>query len=109
MIGTLPNESKVEHLPTLEWVTDPVGVPAGDYVKFSYRRTTASMDAGVTAAAEYDTDLLDPWTTAVDTVGGVVILELPNAEIPGNDVEVYIPRNLAVAGKLFSRLTVTVP
>ncbi|MDP3851842.1 MAG: autotransporter-associated beta strand repeat-containing protein, partial [Luteolibacter sp.] len=109
VIGNLPNQTKVENLPTIGLVTNPAGVPAGDYLKFSYRRSTASVDAGVTSGAQYDTDLVGPWTTATDGVAGVTILTVANGAIPGHDVEVYIPRSLAVSGKLFGRLSVVVP
>jgi hypothetical protein len=109
VIGNLPNQTKVANLPTIQLVTDPAGLPAGDYLKFSYRRSTVSDDAGMTSAAQYDGDLLAPWTTALHGTDGVSIIETPNAAIPGHDVDVYIPRGLAVGGKLFGRLAVTVP
>jgi len=61
-------------MPQLALVTDPAGVPAGDYLEFTYRRTDLSVSAGVAAACETATDLLGPWTTAVDGVDGVVVL-----------------------------------
>jgi hypothetical protein len=109
VIGTLPNESKVEHLPTIALVTDPADLPAGEYLRFSYRRTTASVDAEVGSGAQYDTTLAGPWTDAVDGVSGVAIVETPNGAIPGDDIDVYIPQSLADGGKLFGRLSVTVP
>jgi len=109
VIGNLPNQTKVENLPTIEMVTNPPGVPAGDYLKFTYRRTSESVAAGVTAAAQYDVDLAGAWTTAINGTDGVVILEVADDLIPGHLVEVYIPRSLAADGRLFGRLAVTVP
>jgi hypothetical protein len=109
VIGSLPNETKVEHLPTIELVTDPAGVPAGAYLKFSYRRSTVSMDAGVAAAAQYATDVAGPWTAAANGIDGVTIVEVANGDIPGTDVVVYLPRSLAPDGRMFARLAATVP
>lgn len=108
VIGNAPNQTKVENLPAGTLVTDPAGVtPTGNYLKFAYRRTAAAVDAGVTAAVQYDADLVGPWTTAVNGVGGVTIIETANAGLPGTDVKVYIPR--VANTKLFSRLAVEVP
>jgi len=108
VIGNAPNQTKVENLPVGTLVTNPAGVsPAGDYLKFVYRRTTASVDAGVVSSVQYDTDLVGTWTTAANGVGNVTILETANAGLPGTDVEVYIPRTANT--KLFGRLSVVVP
>ncbi|MES2657356.1 MAG: autotransporter-associated beta strand repeat-containing protein [Verrucomicrobiota bacterium] len=109
VIGNQPNQTKVENLPTITLVTDPAGVPAGDYLKFSYRRTTTSTSGGVASGAQYDVDLTGIWTGAVDNVAGVEIIETANALIPGHDVDVYIPRSLAAGGTLFGRLSAVVP
>lgn len=101
-------------LPTIELVTDPVGLPAGDYLLFTYRRTDLSVAAGLTATCQYDTGLADPWTTAVNGVDGVVIVEdedypwtSPPAAEPTDRVRVFIPRGVTPA--LFGRLKVVVP
>ncbi|MES2922999.1 MAG: autotransporter-associated beta strand repeat-containing protein [Verrucomicrobiota bacterium] len=109
VIGNQPNQTKVENLPTITLVTNPAGVPPGDYLKFSYRRTTTSTSAGITSGAQYDVDLTGTWTGAVDNVAGVEIIETANALIPGHDVDVYIPRSLAAGGTLFGRLSAVVP
>ena len=109
VIGNLPNQTKVENLPTVGLVTDPPGVPAGDYMKFTFRRSSASVEAGVGSAAQYDVDLAGMWATAFNGTDGVAILEVEDAAIPGHVVEVYIPRSLAADGRLFGRLAVTVP
>ena len=100
-------------LPTIELVTDPAGVPAGNYLLFTYRRTDLSVTAGVTAACESDTDLVAPWSTAVGGVSGVVILTDDNYGLftpPAADtdrVRVFVPRGVNTT--LFGRLNVQVP
>jgi autotransporter-associated beta strand protein len=103
-------------LPTLELVTDPVStpaIPAGDYLLFTYRRTAISETAGVTAGCETDTDLVGPWTPAIDGVGGVLIQEdlnfsfTPAAPADTDRVRVYVP--LGANTELFGRLNVQVP
>lgn len=100
-------------LPTIELVTDPAGVPAGDYLLFTYRRSDLSVLAGVTAVAEFDADLLAPWTTAVDGVDGVEILVDDNYGSfvpPAADtdrVRVFVPRGANPL--LFGRLGAIVP
>jgi hypothetical protein len=107
VIGNQPNQNSVVNLPTLDLVTDPSGLPAGEYLKFSYRRSDASVDAGVTAIAEHDTDLEGVWTDAVAGVDGVVVNETEDLTIPGVRVDVFIPRGANAT--LFGRLSVTVP
>ena len=100
-------------LPTIEMVTDPAGVPAGNYLLFTYRRTDLSVTAGVTATCETDTNLVGLWTTAVGGVDGVVILTDDNYASftpPAADtdrVRVYVPRGANLT--LFGRLNVLVP
>lgn len=107
VIGNLPNSNKIENLPVSTLVTDPGGsVPNGDYLKFSYRRTTASVQAGVMASVQYGTDLAG-WANAVDGTGGVHIIETADAGLPGTDVVVYIPRGAAT--EFFGRLSVLAP
>lgn len=107
VIGDVPNQAKVENLPAGTLVTADLGDGSINYLKFAYRRTAASVDAGVTASVEYDADLVGPWTTAVNDVAGVKIIETANGGLPGTDVAVYIPRG--VNTKLFGRLVAEVP
>lgn len=107
VIGNLPNLASVVNLPTIELVTDPAGVPAGDYLKFSFRRSDASVGAGLVAVAETDNNLQGPWTDALDGVDGVVIQETEDPTIPGDRVDVFVPRGENAT--LFGRLSVTVP
>ncbi|MEO5916279.1 MAG: autotransporter-associated beta strand repeat-containing protein [Luteolibacter sp.] len=94
-------------LPTSELVTNPGGsVPNGNYLKFTFRRTSAS--ASLTPAAQSDTDLAGPWTTAVAGQGGVVVVTTANFYGTGVDrVICYIPR--PATGPFFGRLSVTTP
>jgi methylmalonyl-CoA mutase cobalamin-binding domain/chain len=100
-------------LPTLELVTDPAGLPAGNYFLFTYRRTDESVAAGLLATCQYDDDLLGTWTTAQDGVNGVSILQDDNFGSfvpPATDtdrVRVFVPRGSNP--KLFGRLNVEVP
>jgi len=112
--GDPKNSMDVKLLPELELVTDPgEGVPAGDYLKFTYRRTQLSVDAGLIAACEYGSDLVSEWTPVVSPYPeGVVVLEdkpfAPYSTIALTDrVRVFVPR--AGSAKLFGRLRVTVP
>lgn len=109
VIGNIPNQTKVENLPTLTLVTNPGGiVPDGDYLKFSYRRSDASVNAeAVMEVAYHVTELDAPWSIADAGVDGVVQVEVENFGIPGYDIDVYIPRNSEA--KFFTRLHVTVP
>ena len=113
VVGGLPADGgdDVALMPTGSLVTDPAGVPAGDYIEYVYRRTDLSVASGVTSVVQYGTDLQD-WTTAVGGVGGVVILEdndfYPDYQGSGVDrVRVYIPRGANL--KLFAGLQVAVP
>lgn len=101
-------------LPTIELVTDPAGVPAGNYLAVTYRRTDLSVDGGVVASLEYDLDLLGTWSTAQDGVNGVEILVddnygsfVPPAAANTDRVRVYIPRGSNA--NLFGRVRATVP
>ena len=101
-------------LPTLELVTNPGGgVPAGNYLLFTYRRSDLSVAGSVTSACETDTDLVGPWTAAIDGASGVVIQVddnftfTPPAAAATDRVRVYVPRGANT--KLFGRLDVVVP
>jgi autotransporter-associated beta strand protein len=102
-------------LPTIELVNaDPDGdTTFSDYLLFTYRRTAISETALVAAACETDTDLVGPWSTAINGASGVVIQEdlnftfTPAAPANTDRVRVYVPRG--VNTKLFGRLNVMVP
>jgi autotransporter-associated beta strand protein len=102
-------------LPTIELVNaDPDGdTTFSDYLLFTYRRTAISETALVAAACETDTDLVAPWTPAINAVSGVVIQEdinftfTPAAPANTDRVRVYVPRDANT--KLFGRLNVVVP
>jgi autotransporter-associated beta strand protein len=98
-------------LPTMTLVTNPGGtVPNGSYVRFSYRRTAASLS--VNPRVEFDADLAGPWTNATGSTGVVqeVVSDFYASPTMADRVDVFIPRALyEVQGKLFCRLVVTVP
>ena len=102
-------------LPTLELVTDPVGIPvipAGKYLLFTYRRSDLSVAAGVTAGCETDTDLVGPWTAATGAPGVVIQVDdnftfTPPAAANTDRVRVYVPRGANTVQ--FGRLNVLVP
>jgi len=56
----------------------------------------------------YNSDLLDPWNAALGAPGVIVTTDLA-IETGVDQVNVYLPRSLAVDGKLFARLQVVVP
>ncbi len=112
VIGGIPeNRMDVNLLPTVSPVVadpDANGVNS-DYLLFTYRRTDrAKNDASTTIKVEWSTDLAGQWANAVETSGVVVVEENDGFE-PGVDrVKVYLPRSLAVNGKLFARLGVSI-
>jgi autotransporter-associated beta strand protein len=96
-------------MPKIALVTNPGGtVPDGDYLRLTYRRSSASTTAGITTIAEYDSDLNAPWTSATDGVDGVVIITTENGFAAGIDkVETFIPRGSL--STIFGRVKATVP
>jgi hypothetical protein len=91
-------------LPTLDVVSDP------NFYIFTYRRSdTANNDPTTTVAVLYGSDL-GTWTTAVHDGVNVIITVTDNffGTDPGIDrVVVKLKRTLAVAGRFFVRLGVT--
>jgi autotransporter-associated beta strand protein len=95
-------------LPTLELLSTDLGAGAANYFCFTYRHTENSVAAGVTAGAEYSTDLTGIWIQAVNGTGGVKVVEAKDFHGAGIDrVQVYIPR--AANDPIFGRLKVVVP
>ncbi|MCX6873871.1 MAG: HYR domain-containing protein [Verrucomicrobia bacterium] len=111
--GNPENVMDAALLPTIELVKDPVGLPAGGYLLFTYRRSDLSVAAGVSANCETDTDLVAPWTPATGAPGVVIQVDdnyasfVPPATAPTDRVRVYLPRG--ANPKLFGHLRVTVP
>ncbi len=113
VIGGDPKDGMdVALLPTIELVADPAGLPAGNWVLFTYRRTDLAVAAGLGIAGEYGVDLVN-WAEAQNGVDGVVILEDDNyagfdppATADTDRVRIYAPQVLQT---LFGRLKVTVP
>ena len=100
-------------LPTIGAVTDPPGLPAGHYLVFTYRRSDASVAAGVAAECETTTDPGAPsWTPATTIPGTIVQVDedftfTPPAA-PGTDrVRVHLP--CGPSPLRFCRLRVLVP
>ena len=93
------NSNDSDLLPTL---TDNGGT-----VTFSFRLTdeaaTFSPDIW---SVEFDEDLIAPWTTAVDP-GNATISVTPDGMNPWSTVDVTVAK--PVAGRLFLRLSVTLP
>ncbi len=106
--GDPKNRSDVGLLPTISLVNaDPDNNTTNeDYLLFTYRRTDlAKNDDKTTINVDWSTILIGSWTHAQGTPG-VVSTETNDIE-PGVDlVKVYIPKSLAVNGKLFARLSV---
>ena len=99
-------------LPTVALVTNPGGtVPNGTYLKFTWRRTPASVY--LNPGMQYDADLSGTWTNAVPGQGGVVEVVTPGfytTPAAADRVEVFVPRaGNESAGKLYGRLRVVVP
>jgi len=113
VLGGNPKDGMdVALLPTIELVTDPAGLPAGNYILFTYRRTDRSVAAGVATIGQYSVDL-GTWQPAV-AGGGVAILEddnytgfSPPATEDTDRVRIYVPQ--AFSPRIFGRLNVTVP
>ena len=89
--------------PTFDNTTDP------NYFIYTYRRSDVSIaDANTTIAVQYSSDLTT-WTAAVHDGTNIIITPTNDGAGAGIDiVQVKIKRTLAVGGKLFSRLHVTV-
>jgi autotransporter-associated beta strand protein len=101
-------------LPTIELVSaDPDDdTTFADYLLFTYRRSDLSVDAGVTADCEIDTDLVAPWTLASEAPGTVIIEDnnftfTPPTAANTERVRVFVPKDINT--KLFGRLYVEVP
>lgn len=77
---------------------------------FRFRRTDLSLtEPGIAIAVQYGSDL-DGWTTAVDGVNGISVAVSDDFHGAGTDqVQVTIPKSLAVGDRMFARLRVTLP
>lgn len=104
--------------------TSPKGAPTqvldATYLTITYGRSqTAMTQPGISVAVEYGSDLTG-WTTAVNG-GGINITEWiepgqigfgsenHSGSLDIDKVEVKIPRSLAVSGRLFARVKISVP
>lgn len=88
--------------PTFDNASNP------DNFRYTYRRgDEANADPNTAIVVEYGSDL-SGWTTATQDVDGVSITVLDDGFGPGIDrVTVSIPKALALTGKLFVRLSVS--
>ncbi|MEO5917529.1 MAG: Ig-like domain-containing protein [Luteolibacter sp.] len=109
--GNPANQSDAAFLPTVSLANPPPNenFPNKDYLLFTYRRTDlANTDPSTTIKVEWNTDFVGSWTNA-QGAPGVVIVPSNDAAAPGVDlVKVYIPRSLAVNGRIFARLNVVI-
>ena len=96
-------------LPTISpFVALPGGNPQNlDHVRFTYRRTDrANNNPAAAIGVEWSTGLAGPWA---DAAPGIVIDVIDDGFGVGVDrVNVYLPCSLAVDGRLFARLKVTI-
>lgn len=99
-----PSASANSLLPITDNTSDPT------YLIYTYRRS-GSANAAATIVTQFNTDLSSNWTTAVHDGTNIIIAVSDNfyGTSPRIDkVEVKIKRTLAIDGKLFMRLSVTV-
>ncbi|MEO8614515.1 MAG: Ig-like domain-containing protein, partial [Luteolibacter sp.] len=105
--GNPANPTDSNLLPTTSLVSANLDTNPGteDYLLFTYRRTDlANTDPSTTIRAQWATSLSGSWTDASGTPGVFIqVNDGPAVDI----VSVYIPRTLAVNGKLFARLSVS--
>ncbi len=103
--------SDVNLLPTTSsFVALPGGNPENlDYVRFTYRRTDrANNNPSASIKVEWGTHLVGPWADAGITANVVVIVTDDGFDAGVDRVDVYLPRSLAVDGRFFIRLGVTI-
>jgi len=89
---------------------NPSGIsPSSGYLLFSYRRTARSNNnPAVTIQPEWSNDPGGPWA-GVNGTTETVVIEFKDAFGVGVDrVDVYLPCALAMKGRLFARLGVTI-
>jgi VCBS repeat-containing protein len=107
--GNPANEANANLLPTaVPFTGSPDGIaPVGDYLLFTYRRTDlAKNDDATSISVGWSTSLTGTWSDAEGT-GGTMSVPTDDEAGTGIDVvRVYIPRSLAMDGKLFARLQV---
>lgn len=103
VVGGDPTLSDAAPLtPTYDNLTDP------NHFLFSFRRRDeANADPNTTISVEYGSQLTG-WTPAQNNVNGVAINDTTDLGGGFRQVHVALPRILAVNGKLFARLRVTV-
>jgi hypothetical protein len=98
-------------LPSVSLVSaDPSNIgETNDYLLFSYRRTDLSNNnPQTTIQVQWSNSLTGTWNDAEATLGVIVIEENDGFGEGVDRVKVYIPRSLAVNGRLFARLWVDI-
>jgi hypothetical protein len=112
VIGGDPvTEMNLNLLPTCTLVDSlPGGNPQDpDYVRFTYRRMDrAKNNPSASIAVEWTTDLVGLWTNVNATANIVTEITDDDFAVGVDRVDVYLPRSLAVDGKFFTRLGVTI-
>ncbi len=112
VIGGNPvTEMNLNLLPTCTLVDSlPGGNPEDpDYVRFTYRRTDrAKNNPSASIAVEWATALVGLWTNVNATANIVTEITDDDFAVGVDRVNVYLPRSLAVEGKFFTRLGVTI-
>lgn len=102
ILGGHPNQPDTAIRPEAARVTNPNGLPEGEFLRFSFRRTSASHDAGVEPLVQFSEDL-ETWHAADDAEHGVTMAVTPDGHGPGVDrVDVFIPA--AAESRMFARL-----
>ena len=98
-----PTANATALLPTFDCVSDP------NYFIYTYSRSDkANTDPNTTIAVQYGSDL-SGWTTAMHDGINIIITATNDGAGAGIDsVQVKFKRTLAVGGKLFGRLNVTI-
>ncbi|MCU0780296.1 MAG: metallophosphoesterase, partial [Akkermansiaceae bacterium] len=102
ILGGHPGRQDAAIRPESAREINPPGLPDGDFLRYSFRRTNSSRDAGVEPLVEFSDDL-ETWHTAADGAQGVTMTVATDAHGPGIDrVDVFIPA--AADGSMFARL-----
>lgn len=102
ILGGDPGRQDSAITPGSARVTNPPGLPSGEFLRFSFRRTSASRDAGVEPLVEFSDDL-ETWHPVIDGENGAVMAVTADTYGPGIDrVEIFIPAT--GEARMFARL-----
>jgi autotransporter-associated beta strand protein len=82
----------------------------GTYLRYTHRRSQASVNAGITTTCEFATDPAGIWFAASTTPAVVkVVTPGPTAPAAYDTVDYYLPTTAAKDGRWFGRLRAVVP